>query len=182
MRPRLATGFTLFEVLVALLVLALGVLGAAAMQLTAMRVRQESVLMSAAMQLASGMADRMRANDGQIGAVYLTLDYDAHADPVPSAPPLCWNGGCDSAAVARADLYELKQQVAAQFPSGRARICRDAGMWSAGRLRWACSGGAGAPVVVKIGWRGKNPDGTPGKDDAGEYAPGVALALAGVGP
>lgn len=178
----LAMGFSLLEVLVAVLVLALGVLGGSAMQLTAMRARHESLLLSGALHMASGMADRMRANAGQIGSAYLTLDYDAAAEPTPAAPAqLCWDGGCDNAQLALADMYELKQQVGASLPSGRARICRDAAVWQAGGLRWACADGPGAPVVVKIGWRGKQPDGTPSRD-GGEYAPGVAIALAGATP
>lgn len=185
MRQRQVRGFALIEVLVAVVVLAIGILGASAMQLTALRVRHESLLLSNAAQMASAMADRVRANPGQIGPVYLTLDYDSYAEPAPAMPPsLCWEGGCDSGAVASADVYELKRQVAAQLPAGRVRICRDTGMWAAGPLRWACAGGPAAPVVVKIGWRGKNPDGKPATAEGGdaEYAPGVALVLAGVAP
>jgi type IV pilus assembly protein PilV len=180
---RRARGFALIEVLVAVVVLAIGVLGASAMQLVAMRVRHESQLLSNAAQMASAMADRMRANPGQIGAAYLSLDYDAHAEPSPAAPGRqCWAAACDSAALADADIYDLKRQVATQLPAGRVRICRDAGMWASGQLRWSCAGGAGAPVVIKIGWRGKNPDGTVATDAEGGYAPGVALAMAGVLP
>lgn len=176
-------GFALIEVLVAVVVLAIGVLGASAMQLVAMRVRHESQLLSNAAQMASALADRMRANPAQIGSAYLALDYDAHAEPVPAAPArLCWASACDSATLADADIYDVKRQVAAQLPGGRVRVCRDAGMWAGGRLRWSCAGGPGAPVVIKIGWRGKNPDGTPAKDTEGGHAPGVALAMAGVAP
>lgn len=180
---RRVLGFALIEVLVAVVVLAIGVLGASAMQLVAMRVRYESQLLSNAAQMASAMADRMRANPGQIGTAYLALDYDAHTEPVPAAPgSQCWAAACDSAAMADADIYDLKRQVAALLPAGRVRICRDTGMWASGQLRWSCAGGPGAPVVIKVGWRGKNPDGTPASDAAGAYAPGVALAMAGGAP
>lgn len=176
-------GFALIEVMVAVVVLAIGVLGASAMQLVAMRVRYESQLLSNAAQMASAMADRMRANPGQIAAAYLSLDYDAHSEPAPARPARqCWAEACDSASLADADIHDLKRQVAAQLPAGRVRICRDAGMWASGQLRWSCEGGVGAPVVIKIGWRGKNPDGTPARDADGGYAPGVALAMAGVLP
>jgi type IV pilus assembly protein PilV len=176
-------GFALIEVLVAVVVLAVGVLGAAGMQLVALRVRYESQLLSNAAQMAFAMAERLRANPGQIATAYLSLDYDAHAEPVPAAPGRqCWTGPCDSAAMAEADMYDLKRQIASQMPGGRVRICRDTGMWSSGRLRWPCAGGPAAPVVVKVGWRGKNPDGTAASDVDGDYAPGVALVLAGVEP
>ncbi|KQV79652.1 pilus assembly protein PilV [Massilia sp. Root351] len=180
---RRVRGFALIEVLVAVVVLAIGVLGASAMQLVAMRVRYESQLLSNAAQMASAMADRMRANPAQLAMAYLALDYDAHTEPVPAAPGRqCWAAMCDSAAMADADIYDLKRQVAAQLPAGRVRICRDTGMWASGQLRWSCAGGPGAPVVIKIGWRGRNPDGTPARDAAGGYSPGVALAMAGATP
>lgn len=179
----LVMGFTLLEVLIAMLVLAIGVMGGSAMQLTALRARHESLLLSGATQMAAGMAERMRANAAQIDAVYATLDYDAAAEPTPSAPAhQCWDGGCDSAQAALADLYDLKQQVSASLPSGRARICRDAAMWHGARLRWACAGGPGAQLVVKVGWRGKRPDGASTGDNSGDYAPGVAIAVAGAAP
>lgn len=111
------------------------------------------------------------------------MDYDAHAEPVPAAPDhACRDQPCDAAQVARLDVYELSRQVRATLPAGRARVCRDAQPYVAGRLRWACSGGPDDPVVVKIGWRGKRPDGTPERDGAGGAVPGVAIAVAGVRP
>lgn len=181
-------GFTLMEVLIAIAVMALGLIAGTAMQLTAMRTRHQSALLSQAMQLASGLADQMRANPQQMhqadaANVYAHLNYDALSEPSPSPPDvLCFGAGvrCDSAALAQVDLYQLKQQVRDSLPGGRALVCRDQGAWSGGALQWACSGGAGAPLVVKVGWHTKNPDGTPVQDGAGVYQPGVALAVGAV--
>ncbi|MET0857036.1 MAG: type IV pilus modification protein PilV, partial [Telluria sp.] len=62
--------------------------------------------------------------------------------------------------------------------------CRDSQVWDAGRgaLRWACGGGPQAPVVIKLGWRGKEHDGSAAHDRAGEFAPSVAIALPGAAP
>jgi len=179
-------GFTLLEVLVGVVVMALGVIGGTAMQLHALRTRHQSLLLSQSMQLASSIADQMRANPQQMrlpdaGNLYLQLNYDALAEPDPAPPAvLCFGAACDSAQLAAFDLYQLKMQVHASLPGGRALVCRDASAWQGGKLQWTCSGGAGAPLVVKAGWRGKNPDGTPVKDAAGEYQPGVALAVGAV--
>jgi len=186
MRTRTA-GFSLLEVLVAVAVLAIGIAGGAAMQLAALRTRHQSALLAQATQLATGLAERMRANAAQLSLPdgtnpYLTLDYDALAEPNPAPPqPLCYALGanCASGQLAWFDLYELKTLVRDRLPGGRAVVCRDAGMWQGGQLRWACSGGADAPLVVKVGWRGKNPDGTPRRDDTGHYAPGVAILVGG---
>ncbi|QGZ43292.1 type IV pilus modification protein PilV [Pseudoduganella flava] len=174
-------GFTLLEVLIAVLVLAVGLIGGTAMQLHAMRARHESALLSTATRLAAGMAERIRANSAQL-PVYLAAQYDAHAEPVPSRPgALCLDAACDAGQLAQLDIYELKRQVRTALPAGRARICRDAQTWADGRLRWECSGEPAAPVVIKVGWRGKRPDGTP-DGDVDDPSPGAVIAVAGVAP
>ena len=181
-------GFMLVEVLVAVLVLALGVLGGAAMQLAALRVRHQSALLSQAVQLASSMADRMRANSGQMrlsdaSNPYMGIDFDTASGAQPVAPVLLCVGAvdCGGAALARLDLFELEQQLSVNLPGGRLAICRDGSAWDAGSasLRWACDGAASAPIVIKVGWQRKDSDNGAG----GALAPQVpAVALALVGP
>lgn len=177
------SGYTLLEILIAVVVLALGIMGGVALQLAALRSRHQAALLSQATQLATAMAERMRANAGHMrladgSNLYLTLDYDALAEPRPGPPPaLCYGGACSGAELALSDLYEAKLLVRQNLPAGRVVICRDGGLWSGGKLRWTCSGGASAPLVVKVGWRGRHPDGRPQTDDSGEYMPGVALAV-----
>lgn len=185
MRCKQIRGFTMLEVMVALLVLALGIICGTAMQLAALRTRQQSALLTQSLHLANSLAERMRANSiaaplPDAANPYLSFNYDALAEPSPSAPsPLCYAPGahCDRTQLALFDLYDIKQQVRASLPAGRALVCRDAAMWQGGRLRWNCTGGAGAPLVVKVGWRGKNPDGTAALDAEGEFVPGVAVAV-----
>lgn len=186
MRRCRVRGFTIIEVLVALCLLALGTLGATAMQLAALRTRHQSALLTDAQHMAAGMADRMRANTGQMRLAdtdnpYLNLFYDV-ADGAPAAPARqCFTGSaCSGAQLASFDIYELKRQIGKVLPGGRVVICRDASPWDEVRhaLRWDCGGAGGAPVVIKIGWRGKNPDGSPLQDAARPFAPAVALTLA----
>jgi type IV pilus assembly protein PilV len=181
-------GFSLIEVMVALLVLSLGLVGGMGMQLAALRTRHQSALLSQAVTLAAGMADRMRANSGQMNAAdslnpYLNQFYDTDTDgaPAPSSVSCFAAAGCTGAQLAAFDLLELKRQLGALLPAGRLAICRDTPAWDeAGRgLRWECHPGAGAPVVIKLGWRGKNPDGTPLQDGPGADLPAVAVTLAG---
>lgn len=188
MRIGRSPGFTIIEVLVATCVLALGLIGGTAMQLTALRTRHQSALLSNAVQLATAMADKMRANAGQMRLddadnPYLNLQYDVLAEGAPVAPAqLCFAPAtCSGTQMAGADIYELKQQVRASLPGGRLVICRDLSLWNRGSrsLDWACNGAAGAPVVIKLGWRGKNPDGSPLQDARRPYSPGVAVALTG---
>jgi type IV pilus assembly protein PilV len=180
------SGYTLLEILIAVVVLALGVMGGVALQMAALRTRHQAALLSQATQLATAMAERMRVNAGQMRLadgdnLYLTLNYDALNEPRPPAPAaLCYGAACGDAQLALSDLYETKLLVRQNLPAGRVVICRDGGLWSGGKLRWACGGGAAAPLVIKVGWRGKHPDGTPLTDDSGEYMPGVALAVGAV--
>lgn len=170
------SGFTLIEVLVAVLVLAIGVLGTAAAQLSALQTRQHTGLMSSGVHLAASLADRMRANAVQMnggGGPYVQLDYDALTDGAPSPPgAMCYAGtACSSAQMAAFDVYEVKQAVYAGFPGGRVKVCRDA---AGGALKWDC-GGAGAPLVIKLGWRTRSDE--PG--EAGEFVPFMAILAGG---
>ncbi|WP_317204451.1 type IV pilus modification protein PilV [Janthinobacterium sp.] len=176
-------GFSLVEALISMLVLALGMLGGTAMQLAALRTRHQSALLSNALQLAAAMADKMRANAAEMTLddadnPYLNQRYDAAADAAPTAPArLCFAAQpCDSAQLASADLYELKQHIRKLLPDGRLLICRDAAAGGAS-LSWGCDGAAKGPIVIKLGWGGRNPDGTPLRRAARADAPGVALAL-----
>ena len=176
-RLRSAGGFTLLEVLVAVFVLAVGALGAAATQLTALRTRHQSSLMSNGVQLASSLADSMRANIEAMRAAdsanpYLQLDYDVAEGAPPAPGALCFGGAaCSAAQLADAELVQFKHALHAGFPGGRVVVCRDSQVWDGARgaLRWACAGAGSAPIVIKVGWR----------DDSSDFAPSVAIALPG---
>jgi type IV pilus assembly protein PilV len=158
-------GFTLVEVLVALFVLAVGIIGASAIQVAAQRMRHQSVLVAGGVRLAASLAERMRANPvamaGADGAnPYLQLRYDAATDSVPAPAVACYGAAdCNPAQMAGFDLYETAEALRTGFPEGRIVVCRDAAMWDAAAdaLAWDCEHAAGAPMVVKLGWRGNQP-------------------------
>ena len=184
MQTRVADGFTLIEVLVAILLLAVGILGASAVQLMVLRTRHASALMSGGVQLAGTLADRMRANSaamqaGDAANPYLQFRYDAASDGAPApASVMCFGAAaCNSAQLAAFDLYETKHALFSDFPHGRLAVCRDATVVSgAGALAWACAPAANAPVVIKVGWRDRrDAPGTP-------FGPSVALVVTGAFP
>ena len=114
MQTKAAGGFSLIEVLAAVLVLAIGVLGAARAQLAAQQTRHQTALVSAGVQLAGSLADRMRANarhmqGGDALNAYLQLDYDALATGAPSPPgTLCFAAAdCSDAHMAAFDIYDI---------------------------------------------------------------------------
>lgn len=172
-------GFTLVEVLVALFVVALGIAGAAALQTLAVRSARDAARLSDGTRLARSLAERMRANPGALAQPdnpYLHLDYDASGGGAPAAPALCYaDTDCDADDLARFDVFEVAEAVAAGFPGGRIRVCRDAGgPDAAGALPWICDGEDGAPVVVKLGWRAQG--------DSATGAPKLMMPLAGAAP
>lgn len=177
---RVRAGFTLVEVLVALFVVAVGVVGAAALQMLAVRSARDAARLSDGTRLARSLAERMRANPRALALPdaadpYLQLDYDAD-DGAPPAAALCYaDTVCDADELARFDVFEVSQAVAAGLPGGRIRVCRDAGPSDAAGLpAWSCDAEDRAPLVVKIGWRAQG--------DTATGAPKVMLPLAGAAP
>jgi type IV pilus assembly protein PilV len=171
---RVRAGFTLVEVLVAMFVVALGIAGAAALQALAVRSARDAAHLSDGIRLARSLAERMRANPHALALPdadnpYLQLDYDAGSGAPTASAPCYADAVCDADELARFDLYEVSEALAAGLPGGRIRVCRDAGPPA-----WSCDAADGAPLVVKVGWR------VPG--DPATAAPKVMLPLAGAQP
>lgn len=107
---RLARGFTLVEAMVALVVLAVGMLGIAGLYVITLRSGGGAIYRMQAVNLATDMADRMRANRGA------NMNYNnAPADNN------CYGAGavdCAPALMAANDLLVWQNQVTATLPSG----------------------------------------------------------------
>lgn len=115
-------GFTLLEVLIAILVLSIGLLGLAALQATGLRTSHSANLRSQATQLAYEMTDAMRANR----AGYEGGHYN---NPSPQDNRCVWDGStpnvCTPQQMARHDVFEWGQSIARELPQGVAVVCRD---------------------------------------------------------
>jgi len=123
------TGFTLIEVLIAMLVLAVGLLGLAGLQATSLRNNQSAYNRSQATQLTYDLADRMRANFTEANklaaSVYITTDPTAAAErPCNGAP------GCNPQLMAENDLFEWNRTVTTTLPSGAGTIVEAAGVFT----------------------------------------------------
>jgi type IV pilus assembly protein PilV len=189
MKRKLESGYSIVEVLISILVLSVGVLGAAGMQLAATRTTQQSSYQTTALQLAAEVADAVRAynTDAQhsvtLGQI-LEIDYTSTPGSPPDSAAHCYFNPCEAGEFANAQIQEWKARLSTAFPAARLRICRDANPWSdAGHAyKWDCSGesGSGAPLVIKLGWQGKNPDGSLSKDGDGGFPPSVVFPVAAV--
>ena len=107
---RRTRGFTLIEAMVALVVLSVGMLGIAGLYVTTLRSSGGAIYRMQAVNLATDMADRIRANRGA------NLAYNAAA-----ADNNCYGAGsvdCAPAAMAANDLFVWQAQVIATLPSG----------------------------------------------------------------
>lgn len=109
----LAQGFTLLEVLIAIVVLSIGLMGLAGIQAVGVRNTHSANLRTLAVQQAYDMADRMRANvDGVKNGLYDTITAAIPADPG------CITTGCSTTQLRDYDqrMWNLNNQ--AMLPSG----------------------------------------------------------------
>ena len=83
--PAAAAGFTLIEVLVAMFILAIGILGIAALQFKGLQYNQDAYARTQVNFLAYDIADRMRLNRANAGS------YAMSTYTVPATDP----GGCN---------------------------------------------------------------------------------------
>lgn len=111
------TGFTLVEMLVALVVLTIGLLGVAALQVQAMRYNTDAYLRTQATTLAYDIADRMRANKESAN---LGL-YGYAAAPAATAPD-CNANPCTGAEMALFDMSSWHATLALRLPTPSASI------------------------------------------------------------
>lgn len=117
-----SSGFTLVEVLVAMIVLAIGVLGVAGLQATGLRSSYSASLRSQATMLAYEMTDRLRANL----AGYRDNDYN---NTIGVDSYCVWHGHttavCSPRQMAQHDVFEWRQTLAEELPQGVGVVCLD---------------------------------------------------------
>lgn len=131
-QTRSQRGATLIEVLVSILLMALGVLAMAAMQVNAVQYGKTSEFRTVASLLANDLSDRMRANHpitqvnmgGTTGYDYLpTSTYAPPTLPdMPSTSCEDTTTPCDFNAMAAFDKAQWARNLFRQLPEGTARV------------------------------------------------------------
>ncbi len=111
--PRTISGFTLIEVLIALIIMSVGMLGIAGLYVHSMQAGRTSVLRHNAVTLAGDIADRIRANP-TAGAAYALAGANNN----------CVAAGvdCSVGEMAAHDIFLWDQQAAATLPNGAVNI------------------------------------------------------------
>ncbi len=139
-------GIALMEALIAIVLLSVGALGYAALQMKGLSASSSAMWRSKAGILAYEMADRMRANRAGVvagsynalGAPQVVTDCGAAAD-------------CTPARMAQLDHAQWNATLANDLPGGTGVVCLDATPDDGTADATACDG-AGSMLAVKVFW------------------------------
>jgi len=145
-------GMTFIEVLVALVILVTGILGAVAMQATAKKGSFDALQRSLASSLAQDIIERMRSNDAMALVNYAGTTYGQTLDAAPGKRCNSSGGACTVAEMTANDLYEW--EVALMGADVKKSASNAGGLIDAS----ACIFVAGATnnqVTVVITWQGR---------------------------
>ncbi len=158
-------GLSLIEVLVALVIFAFGMLGAAGLQIATLKSNKFATSSAAAISLAREYGELMQTFPSAVittstGTSTFFIDTDtAFTSPNPS---LCMGNSatCTTVQLAQASIEDWAARVKLALPGGRAEVCRTSEPRDAsGNLRWGFCDNIGDLVVVKMGWIAKNDKG-----------------------
>ncbi len=117
------SGSSLIEVMIALFILAVGMLGVLAMQTNSVQVSRNAAFYSQATILATDMAEAMRTSPSVADNYVIAYDTATPADPGCATT----TSDCDSADIANWNLHQWRDSVESLLPGGESRI-----VWNAG--------------------------------------------------
>ena len=116
----------MLEILITILIIAIAMLGAAGLQLYAMRVNKGGQSRTQAIFLASNIAERMEANKPAAVAGSYVLAGNGTPAALPAIDP-CVAAACTSAQLAARDLNQWENAIVALLPQATSwQICIDA--------------------------------------------------------
>ncbi|MBT8091910.1 MAG: type IV pilus modification protein PilV [Gammaproteobacteria bacterium] len=112
-------GFSLIEVLIALIIMSVGMLGIAGLYVQGMQAGRTSVFRHNAVTLAGDVADRIRANPSALAGAAYAAGVGADKN--------CVDGGenCSPANMAQHDIGLWEQQATRSLPNGTVQINLD---------------------------------------------------------
>ncbi|MBF6630435.1 MAG: type IV pilus modification protein PilV [Comamonas sp.] len=153
-------GFSLLEVLISILVLSFGVLGAVGLQAASLQLTRESRLQSTGVQLADELSEILRSNHVEAiktSSPYLIDSKTFMPDKKNITCGIPGSNNCTtSTSIATRDINDWLIRTKKQLPSARVVVCFDSTPHdSKGLPQWECSN-AGSTLAIKIGWTRRN--------------------------
>ena len=140
------SGFTLIEVLVSALILAIGLVGVAGLQAMSLKNNQSAYMRSQATALAYDLADRMRSNVAAANAgSYAPASATVRANCTSTT-------GCSAQHQAENDLSEWNTALAGNLPMGTGFVCIDSTPNDGSSAASPSCDGAGTQFAVKVWW------------------------------
>jgi len=133
--PITQNGFTIIEMLIAVLVISIGLLGMAGLQTTGIQQSHNSYLKTQASMLAYDMADRMRSNLQGVSAGHYN-NIDSMDSPVNATPGCASsNNACSASDTASYDIYQWTHKnsegsIASLLPSGYGMVTENGGIYT----------------------------------------------------
>ena len=151
------SGFTLIELLVTTIVLSIGLLGLAQLEIFSMRHGHEAYLRSQATHLAQDIADRMRANtqslaNGEYERIFREQDHKRITDCLDP------DKGCPPDEMARNDVFDWRINLLTTLPAGQGIVCLDSTPRDGTRATVHGCDGQGSLYAIKIWWDDRNED------------------------
>ena len=122
-----SSGFTLLEVMIAMVIFSIGMLGLAGIQGIAVNNNYTSYMSTIAMQQAYNMTDIIRssANDkGEIHSAFDTVSTSVGSAPSKNCIADNQSTVCTTAELANFDIYQWQKRMENDMPSGRGKITR----------------------------------------------------------
>lgn len=140
----------MIEIMVTLVILSIGLLGIAGLQLTGLQSNRSAYYRSQATVIANDMIDRMRTNVDGVTA----NGYDAVDTSNTPSNPNCISGasGCSAASLADNDIREWAGDVTSLLPSGSGTVVNNAGIFTV-TVNWVESTDTASPnksVAINI--------------------------------
>lgn len=173
MKMTQSRGFSMLEVLVTLIIIMLGILGLAGMQMLAINSTQIAKTRSLAAILASSLTAEMQANVGYWGSSAADTDVkgDGSIDFTKTSLPgnstlnafsdNCQSTSCTAAKMAAYDMKKWGVSLATLLPSGTGNV--------------SCNGAVPVVCTIAVQWKEKNVAlHNPKGDEAGALASGTS--------
>lgn len=154
-------GFTLLEVLISVLILSVGLLGIAGLQVTSLKNNHSSYQRTQATLLGYDVVDRMRANMNAValsnyiakGAYTVTPSGTTNTVSAPTATASCGTtSGCSIAAMASTDVNQWRVLLADKLPGGVGVVCLDSTPDDGSSAAVHACDDSGNAYAIKIWW------------------------------